>query len=71
MLRPINKITIDRESEQGTAPVEAAEASTSRMGAEQTRYRIASVAQDCQLLFWDFTAEEEDYLADLNADGQL
>ncbi len=29
---------------------------------QQTRYRIASVGQDCQLLLWDFVEEEDDYL---------
>ena len=56
-----------RESEQGTSTSEPAgaglfPANGTASGPEQTRYRIASVGQDCQLLLWDFVVEEESYL---------
>jgi hypothetical protein len=35
-------------------------------GAELTRYRIASVGQDCRLLLWDFTVEEADFRDNLD-----
>lgn len=53
-----------RESEQGssTSDMQASPSLNGVAAAQQTRYRIASVGQDCQLLLWDFVEEEDDYL---------
>lgn len=50
-----------RESETSTSERVQQSAAIGQQGPEQTRYRIASVGQDCQLLLWDFVVEEGDY----------
>ncbi len=65
------KSVVRRESEQGTSleplsPGGYGSPGDPLTGPEQTRYRIASVGQDCRLLLWDFTVEEADFSDELD-----
>jgi len=69
----LNKLVVCRESEQGTnlgsewrSPGAPGSPGRHLAGPGLTRYRIASVAQDCRLLLWDFTVEETDFEDDLD-----